>query len=169
MSRPSLSRPCVARALALLVLAVPLPAAAAPGRVAALPAPEIVLADGLNGVTAQTTLASLRGRPVLLAFWIPICPHCQAAASTLERLRRTYEPHGLAVLAVSHGKKPYVDRWLRQRGFAFGVGFDWSGHSAARYGVRSLPGVFLIGKDGSLRASGLGAMDGAIRAELSRP
>ena len=178
MPRPSLpsrglfARPVAALAALCAAFLVSLPtsaAARAPTEpVAARPAPEIVLADGINGVSAQTTLASLRGSPVLLAFWIPICPHCQAAAGSLERLRRAYGARGLVVLAVSHGKKHYVDSWLRQRGFGFGVGFDWSGHSAARYGVRSLPGVFLVGKDGSLRASGLAGMDAAIQAELAR-
>ncbi len=166
-------RPAVRPALGLLVAALTLTLLAAEGPAqagggAAL-APEISLAAGINGIDAHTTLASLRGKPVVLAFWIPICPHCQMAASTLDALQRTYGAKGVQVLAVSHGKPWYVDSWLKQRGFRFGVGFDWSGFSAARYGVRSLPGVFLIGKDGTLRASGLASMDSAIRAELARP
>jgi hypothetical protein len=76
--RPALARPWVALAVvgAAILVAIPSSASAGPGSpYAANPAPEIVLADGINGVTAQTTLASLRGRPVLIALWIPICPH----------------------------------------------------------------------------------------------
>jgi peroxiredoxin len=143
---------------------------AGPAAAGAAPAaaPELTLADGINGVTAQTRLAALRGKAVVVAFWVPICPHCRGVASRLDRIRRTYGAADVQVLAVSHGKKPYVDAWLKEQGLSFGVGFDWTGRTAARYGVRALPGMFLVGKDGTLRASGADAGDAALRAELGR-
>jgi cytochrome c biogenesis protein CcmG/thiol:disulfide interchange protein DsbE len=160
----------VVRALLAASVLASLAASRAPAQAgtAATPAPEITLADGINGVSARTTLASLRGKPVVVAFWIPICPHCQDVASALERIRTTYGPRGVEVVVVSHGKKPYVDAWLKRKGLAFGVGFDWSGHTAARYGVRSLPGLFLVARDGTLRASGIEAVEAALRADVVR-
>ena len=151
----------------ILVLALGMAASARPvdaGGGARL-APEIVLSDGINGVTAQTTLASLRGKPVLLVFWIPICPHCQKFMPEVDRLHRKYTEKGLKILTITHGKKDYTRSFMEKKKWTFGTGFDWTGVTAKRYGMKRMPGVYLVGTDGHLRSYS-GSLEDAIVEEL---
>jgi peroxiredoxin len=143
-----------------LSLFVPAPAQAGGGA-----APEIQLQDGLNGVSATTRLSGLKGKPVILVFWIPICPHCPIMAARAHRLHQHYASKGLQVISITHGKKRYVSQWLQQQGYNYGVGFDWSGVTAARYGVKMLPALFLIGKNGTQVPYG-NNIEAAIEREL---
>jgi thiol-disulfide isomerase/thioredoxin len=130
-------------------------------------APEIAITDGINGVTAATKIGDHKGSPVLLIQWLPLCPHCQAFMPEVHRLHKKYGPKGLKVLTITNGKKDYTAKFLSDRGWTFGVGFDWTGTTAARYGVKGLPGKSLVGADGYLR-SWNGTLDQAIEAELPK-
>lgn len=61
------------------------------------PAPEIDFTEALGA--ANTSLAALRGRPVLLFFWAHWCGDCRAQAPAVARLAAKYGPRGLAVVA----------------------------------------------------------------------
>jgi cytochrome c biogenesis protein CcmG, thiol:disulfide interchange protein DsbE len=61
------------------------------------PAPELAVTDFVG--TQPPTLASLRGRPVLLFLWADGCGDCRASAPTLARIRETFSPRGLAIVA----------------------------------------------------------------------
>jgi hypothetical protein len=61
----------LALALAFASFAPAAPALAGGGTVLdGQAAPELALSDGLNGASAQTTFASLRGKVVCLKFWL---------------------------------------------------------------------------------------------------
>lgn len=154
-------------ALPFLLLALLTPSAALAGNVKGAKAPEIAITDGINGVTAKTTLADHKGSPVLLVIWLPICPHCQKFMPDVHRLHQKYGAKGLKVLTVTHGKKDYTADFMRERGWTFGVGFDWSGVTSSRFAVAGLPGVRLIGADGLLRTYS-GSLDAAIEEELPK-
>jgi thiol-disulfide isomerase/thioredoxin len=130
-------------------------------------APEIAITDGINGVTAATKIGDYKGSPVLLIQWLPLCPHCQAFMPEVQRLLKKYGPKGLKVLTITNGKKDYTAKFLSDRGWTFGVGFDWTGTTAQRYGVKGLPGKSLVGADGYLRIWD-GTLDQAIEAELPK-
>lgn len=159
------------RLLTLLVLPLALLSLALPSAVAANgvgpKAPDIAITDGINGVTARTTLADYKGSPVLLVIWLPICPHCQKFMPEVPRLLGKYGAKGLKVLTITHGRKDYTIEFLRSRSWTFGVGFDWTGVTSSRYGVAGLPGIRLIGADGNLRTYS-GSLDAAIEAELPK-
>ena len=131
-------------------------------------APEIAITDGINGVTAKTTLADYKESPTLLVIWLPICPHCAKFMPEVHRLHQKYGSKGLKVLTISNGKKEYTAKYLADRGWSFGVGFDWTGTTSARYGLTGLPGKYLIGADGNLRTWN-GTLEQAIVDELPQP
>ena len=77
----------VALALAFASFAPAAPALAGGGTVLdGQAAPELALSDGLNGASAQTTFASLRGKVVCLKFWLTGCPVCRATLPEPERI-----------------------------------------------------------------------------------
>ncbi|MDA1194970.1 MAG: TlpA disulfide reductase family protein [Planctomycetota bacterium] len=131
-------------------------------------APEIAITDGINGVTAKTTVADYAGSVTLFVVWLPVCPHCQKFMPEVSRLHATYAKRGLQVLTVTHGKKDWTAKYLADRKWTFGVGFDYTGVTAKRYGMKSMPGVYLIGADGHLRSYN-GTLEQAIVDELPAP
>jgi thiol-disulfide isomerase/thioredoxin len=129
------------------------------------PAPAIAITDGINGVTAKTKITDYKGSVTLFVIWLPICPHCKKFMPEVGRLHAKYAAKGLKVLTVTHGLKPYTAEYLADRKWTFGVGFDWTGVTAKRYGMRAMPGVYLLGKDNRLR-SYRGTLEQAIVDEL---
>jgi len=144
-------------ALAALVTALPFlvasPAQAGGNVLDGQMAPEIRLTDGLNGVTAATTLASLRGKVVLVKFWLTGCPHCRATLPEYQALHDRFGRSGVVCLSVVIDSAAGVTPYVRQQGFTFPVGCDPAGGSSDRYGVRQFPGNYVIGIDGVVRAS----------------
>ena len=150
---------------ALLVSLVAAPGIDAANRKGAK-APEIAITDGILGVTKKTKIADYKGSVTLLVIWLPVCPRCKKFMPTIPVLQKKYEKKGLKVLTITHGKKDYTAQFMRQNKWNFGVGFDWTGVTAKRYGMKGMPGIYLLGKDGHLR-SYTGSLDAAIAEELA--
>ena len=129
-------------------------------------APEIAITDGINGVTAKTKIGDYKGSVTLFVQWLVICPHCAKVMPEISRLHKKYASKGLKVLTVTHGKKDYTRKQMAAKKWTFGVGFDWTGVTAKRYGMKRMPGVWLIGTDGHLR-SYRGTLEKAIVDELN--
>jgi peroxiredoxin len=76
------------------------------------------------------TLASLRGKVVLVRWWTAGCPYCEATAPALRELDRAYRGRGLQVIGFYHhkGDEPLdlsvVDRTASTYGFTFPVAVD---------------------------------------------
>ncbi len=129
-------------------------------------APAIAVSDGINGVTSKTKITDYKGSVTLFVIWLPICPHCKKYMPEVGRLHKKYASKGLKVLTITHGKKDYTRKYLRDRKWSFGVGFDYTGVTAKRYGMKRMPGVYLLGADNRLR-SYRGSLEQAIKDELA--
>ena len=116
-------------------------------------APEIRLQDGLNGASASTTLASLRGKVVCLKFWLTGCPICRGTLPAYQALHDRYSRSGVVCLSVVYDTAQGVTPYLRQAGWTFPVGCDPTGYSPGQYGVQHFPGDYVVGIDGVVRAS----------------
>jgi peroxiredoxin len=98
-------------------------------------------------------LASLRGRPVVLIFFLHTCPYCQAALRTLEReLPRIPEPKRPALVGVEiSGRRSGIGPALAREKLAFFpvvLDPDWSVRNA--YAVSGTPVLFLIDAKGRI-------------------
>ena len=76
------------------------------------PAPELVREDSL-GKQPVPTLASLRGRPVVLFLWAEWCGDCRAQAASLARVLARHRTSGVATIALT--------RWYETGDSARGV------------------------------------------------
>lgn len=63
------------------------------------PAPEIVPDDVIG--PGPSSLAAMRGRPVVLFLWAEWCGDCKAQAASLARVRAKFESRGLQVVALT--------------------------------------------------------------------
>ncbi len=144
-------------ALLLALLAAPFfapaPARAGGADLDGQPAPEINLTDGLNGASSSTNFASLRGKVVLLKFWLTNCPICRNTLPSFQALHDRYGRSGATCLGVVIDNAAGVTPYLRQAGWTFPVGCDPDGRNATKFGVNHYPGDYVIGIDGVVRAS----------------
>jgi thiol-disulfide isomerase/thioredoxin len=119
------------------------------------PAFTLARADGTPG---QIVLSELRGRVVVLDFWATWCPPCLAMMPTLDDLHTEWSGRGVAFVGVNSdgGIEPEALRtFLSQHAVPYPVGID-EGEINGLYKVRSLPTMFVIGKDGTIRDSFIG-------------
>lgn len=128
------------------------------------PAPALAASEHLGD--APPSLASLKGKVVLLFFWAHWCSDCKAMSPVLTELERRFGDQGLVVIAptqrygyVAGGaeasrddERQYIDA-IRQQSypvFARGpVPLDEANH--LRYGVSSTPTLVLIDRAGIIR------------------
>jgi peroxiredoxin len=158
----------LAAASLVVAAAAAVPASASGMNLDGRPAPEIRLMGGLNGASAATTLASLRGRVVCLKFWLTRCPVCRGTLPEFQRIHDRYGKSGVTCLSVVLDRPEGVAPYLREAGWTFPVGCDPDGSgSSSLYGVQHFPGDYVIGVDGIVRAS-TGYPENVIAEELRK-
>jgi cytochrome c biogenesis protein CcmG/thiol:disulfide interchange protein DsbE len=129
------------------------------------PAPDLDL-ERLDG-KGTVSLASLRGRGVLLNFWASWCIPCKEEAALLEQAWRKYRGDGLVVLGVDAqdfrgDARSFVERF----GITYPVVHDGRGSTLGRFGVTGFPETFFVGRDGKVVAVEVGPFDESNEAEL---
>ena len=124
------------------------------------PAPELVIEDHLG--ESPSTLAALRGKPVLLFVWAEWCADCRAQAAALAQVRSRYAGQGLQVIALTrYYEKEAADRvrerarvdsvWKADYRELAGVPIVFSTASAERYGGSSTPTFVFVDRAGVVR------------------
>jgi peroxiredoxin len=119
-------------------------------------APDLVFTTTNGVVPAGTRLSDLRGKVVVLRFWLRDCPICKRVMPQAQDMHARWKNAGLVVVTVLHQHPPtdpVLQQYMRQNGFDFGVVTDASGQLAQAYGVRNRPTDYLIGVDGRIKAS----------------
>ena len=111
--------------------------------------PEVAATDWLN-TDGPPTLASLRGKVVLVEFWATWCGPCVAGIPHLNELQKKYRDAGLRILSLTDDNRGTVDAFQKRATspieYTVGVGSDLG----AKYGVTGIPHAFLIGRSGKL-------------------
>ena len=114
----------------------------------------------LPAIDVNVNLAQLEGKVVYLDFWASWCDPCRESFPWMAEMKEKYGAQGLEVVAVNLDKeRALADTFLKTMQVNFVVAFDASGESAEKYGLRGMPGSYLIGRDGNIQASHLGFND----------
>jgi thiol-disulfide isomerase/thioredoxin len=118
------------------------------------PAPNFSLPDRSG---RAHSLASFRGRPVLIDFWATWCGPCRQTMPEVERLHQKYARQ-LQVVGINiEGNSPDVLSYLDDGNYTFQVLFDsgnWESPVANIYGVNSIPRTFLLDRNSRILYSG---------------
>jgi thiol-disulfide isomerase/thioredoxin len=131
-------------AVALMITAAPVLAKATK------PAP-VAPAFTLPGLQGDVSLASLRGKAVLVDFWASWCGPCRQSFPWMNDLQKRYGGKGLAIVAVNLDKdRELATNFLADVPASFTIAFDASGKTAESYRVKAMPTTFLVSPDGKL-------------------
>jgi thiol-disulfide isomerase/thioredoxin len=140
------------------------------------PAPAYEVSEYV-GATKPPTLASLRGKPVMLFLWAHWCGDCKGMAKTLAELSAAYKDQGFTVVAPTQrygyvAKRAPADpateiAYIADIAKEFYGSVDWTvpvnNESFASYGSSTTPTIVLIDRQGIVRLYHPGQM---TRAEL---
>ena len=139
----------MSRAFSVLVLAT-LVASLAWATTISGPAPGFTLPS--NG-GEQVSLASLKGKVVMVNFWATWCVPCRQEMPHLQALYERYNGLGFELLAVNVEKDNAegARKWLEETPVTFPVLFDSSNQVTKLYKVQTMPSTVLIGRDGTMR------------------
>ncbi len=140
-------------AIVLPLLCVGVLAAAQPA--VGSPAPEFGGKQFYNlppAMSSPVTLASLRGRVVLIDFWATWCGPCVASIPHLIDLHQKYADQGLVIVGHTDGSSTNLEGFIKSKNIPYliSVGAD----IGDAYGVSGIPAVFVIDPDGKIAWSG---------------
>jgi len=115
------------------------------------PAPELEVTD-ING--NSISLASLKGKIVLLDFWTSWSPPCLADAPSLDKLYARYSGNNLMIIGISvNEERDVVERLLQKKSHVFPVVLTSENEMPHAYQVVKFPTYVVIAPDGTLNAA----------------
>jgi thiol-disulfide isomerase/thioredoxin len=137
---------------------------ALPGPLPDRPAPSWRNGRWLN-TDAALTLDGLRGRVVLVNFWVYSCGNCQRTVPSMVAFDRAYRARGLTVIGMHTPEFPpwsgehdraNVARALARHGITYPNAQDNDAATWRLYGIRYWPSFVLIDRRGRIRFEGVG-------------
>lgn len=118
----------------------------------AAPALDMKLINGRS-----QSLASLRGKPVLINVWATWCPPCIEEMPMLDSAHRAGKIH---VIAIAHDDRKAVEQFLSRKNFAFDIALGDAAPSFDKdYAVpNTIPYSVMINREGEVTAVKRGLM-----------
>ena len=105
----------------------------------------------------KVSLASFKGKVVVLSFWATWCEPCKEEMPQMEALYRDIAAKGFTILAVNVGEdRATVQKFVKENGYTFPVLLDTKEEIAGLYGTQALPTNYIVDAKGSVRARVVG-------------
>ncbi len=125
--------------------------------------------DLLSG--EKIALKQFRGKVVLIDFWATWCGPCVGEIPNVKKAYNRYHKQGFEIISISldHDKED-CERFVKRQKMTWHHIFDGRGRLAARYGVRGIPAMYLLGKDGKVVSDNArgGRLEPAIKEALRK-
>jgi len=121
------------------------------------------------GGGAPVSLASLRGKPVVVNFWATWCVPCIEEHGVLGSGARSWEGRAHFLGVVYQDEENSIADFLRRQGSAYPTLVDEGGKTAIAFGVYGVPETFFISPDGVVVEKSMGPLDAAaLSANLQK-
>ena len=102
-------------------------------------------------------LAKLKGKVVLVEFWSTSCGPCIGEMPTLKAVYQKLHEQGFEVVGISlDDKESVLRRFIKEKELPWPQHFEgngWENKFAVRYGIFSIPTMWLVDKAGKLRST----------------
>ena len=102
----------------------------------------------------QVSLANLKGKVVLVDFWATWCPPCRRAMPDLVNTYKEYQEQGFEIIGISlDNDQSQLEKYMQEMGINWQQYYDglkWENKMAKRFGVRGIPHIVLIDKNGAV-------------------
>jgi cytochrome c biogenesis protein CcmG/thiol:disulfide interchange protein DsbE len=126
-------------------------------------APDATHSLPLLAGAGKRSLASLKGKVVVLNFWASWCVPCQVEAPLLQRNQRVLARHNATVLGVTfRDASPDSLSFARRYHLTYPELRDVDGSFAQAYGTDRLPESFLVDRHGKVQAVSRGEISQAF-------
>ena len=112
----------------------------------AAPALELPLLDG----TGSVSLASLRGKPVVLNFWASWCEPCKEEAPLLQAAADRYGGDVVVLGVDAQDFRVDARRFVQRYGIVYANVHDGKGSTLGRFGVTAFPETWFIDAEGRI-------------------
>ena len=141
-------------------------------RVSGDPAPEFSLRTVEEGgrLGPSVTLASLRGKVVIIDFWATWCAPCRATMPRLEELAANFANRGVELVSINTegaGKAKAARKMAERLSPSATLVLD-NGRTADAYGVTTIPHLALVSPTGTISWVHRGGLGSRSKRELER-
>ena len=105
--------------------------------------------DGLEPTSGfPASIASLRGRVVVVDFWATWCGPCREVAPVLSNLQARYGAQGLSVVGITTDSAEQASTFKERLGLRYPMASDPNATTSKAYGVSALPTLYVIDRQG---------------------
>jgi cytochrome c biogenesis protein CcmG/thiol:disulfide interchange protein DsbE len=127
---------------------------------------EIVAAPAFDlarlGGGPPLTLASLRGKAVVINFWSSYCGPCKKEMPRLQGAAQRWAGKDVAVVGIDTIDNHAAARSFAQKhGVTYAIGYDDVGETATRYGVSFTPTTVFVDRRGRILKTVVGSVSDA--------
>lgn len=120
-------------------------------------------------LNAETDLAALKGKVVLVDFWASWCEPCREELPELEMLHKKYADKGLHIIGVNvDEEKEAMDTFLASMPLSFAQIHDPAEEISGRWAPPTMPSSYIIDKDGNVQLIQVGYEAGDLAGMVAK-